>query len=100
MKEAATPHRTANRYLDRLTKALPGKTRSGTKPSREFWPDGAKLVISISLQFEAGAQPAIGASSPFHPLRPGILTWPSANGTTMGCRKAFPVCWKFFKGAV
>jgi peptidoglycan/xylan/chitin deacetylase (PgdA/CDA1 family) len=65
MKEAPTPHRTANRYLERLTKALPGKTRSGTKPSREFWPDGAKLVISISLQFEAGAQPATGASSPF-----------------------------------
>ena len=66
MKEAATPHRTANRYLERLTKALPGsKNRSGTKPSREFWPDGAKLVISISLQFEAGAQPAIGASGPF-----------------------------------
>jgi peptidoglycan/xylan/chitin deacetylase (PgdA/CDA1 family) len=66
MKESPTPHRTANRYLERLTKALPGsKTRSGAKPSREFWPDGAKLVISISLQFEAGAQPAIGASSPF-----------------------------------
>jgi peptidoglycan/xylan/chitin deacetylase (PgdA/CDA1 family) len=30
-----------------------------------FWPDGARLVISISMQFEAGAQPESGASSPF-----------------------------------
>ncbi|WP_161013469.1 polysaccharide deacetylase family protein [Duganella rivi] len=30
-----------------------------------FWPNGARLVISISMQFEAGGQPLIGADSPF-----------------------------------
>ncbi len=30
-----------------------------------FWPDGARLVISISMQFEAGGQPAKGTDSPF-----------------------------------
>lgn len=46
------------RYLERLSKALPGaRNWTGARGSREFWPDGAKLVISISLQFEAGAEP-------------------------------------------
>jgi peptidoglycan/xylan/chitin deacetylase (PgdA/CDA1 family) len=31
----------------------------------EFWPDGARMVISISMQFEAGGQPPKGADSPF-----------------------------------
>src|SRR5258707_7336824 len=26
-----------------------------------FWPDGARMVISISMQMEAGAQPSSGA---------------------------------------
>jgi hypothetical protein len=30
-----------------------------------FWPNGARLVVSISMQFEAGAQPERGAESPF-----------------------------------
>src|SRR5258708_5090099 len=29
-----------------------------------FWPGGARLVISISMQMEAGAQPESGAESP------------------------------------
>jgi peptidoglycan/xylan/chitin deacetylase (PgdA/CDA1 family) len=31
----------------------------------QFWPDGIRLVISISMQFEAGGQPAKGTDSPF-----------------------------------
>lgn len=31
----------------------------------EFWPDKARLVISISMQFEAGGQPPKGTDSPF-----------------------------------
>jgi peptidoglycan/xylan/chitin deacetylase (PgdA/CDA1 family) len=33
--------------------------------SGAFWPNGIRLVISISMQFEAGGQPPIGADSPF-----------------------------------
>jgi hypothetical protein len=29
-----------------------------------FWPGGTRLVISISMQMEAGAQPESGAGSP------------------------------------
>ena len=33
--------------------------------SGEFWPNKARLVISISMQFEAGGQPPKGTDSPF-----------------------------------
>ena len=55
----------ASRYLERLTKALPGKRNWINRGSQDRWPDGAKLVISLSLQFEAGAQPAGEAAGPF-----------------------------------
>lgn len=43
---------------------------TGSKPvaapaQGEFWPNGARLVISISMQFEAGGQPPKGADNPF-----------------------------------
>jgi peptidoglycan/xylan/chitin deacetylase (PgdA/CDA1 family) len=31
----------------------------------EFWPDGVRLVISVSMQFEAGGKPPKGTDSPF-----------------------------------
>ena len=35
-----------------------------------FWPDNARLVISISMQMEAGAQPESGAESPLPKIDP------------------------------
>src|SRR6202166_5293278 len=35
-----------------------------------FWPGGARLVISISMQMEAGAQPESGAESPLPNIDP------------------------------
>ena len=29
-----------------------------------FWPNGARMVISVSMQMEGGAQPTSGAESP------------------------------------
>jgi len=42
-------------YLERLSKALPRKPWS--RGPREHWPENAKLVISISLEFDAGTDP-------------------------------------------
>src|SRR2546425_1065604 len=39
----------------------PAEVRS----SGPFWPDGIRLVISISMRFEAGGQPSKGTDSPF-----------------------------------
>ncbi|MRX06550.1 polysaccharide deacetylase family protein [Pseudoduganella sp. FT25W] len=45
--------------------ALAGaQAQTATAPGA-FWPDGARMVISISMQFEAGGQPPKGADSPF-----------------------------------
>ncbi|WP_425119318.1 polysaccharide deacetylase family protein [Burkholderia gladioli] len=39
---------------------------NGVSPKRgDFWPNGARLVVSISMQFEAGGQPPKGADNPF-----------------------------------
>lgn len=46
----------------------PGKSakqESAGQGEGVFWPDGHRLVISISMQFEAGGQPAKGTDSPF-----------------------------------
>ncbi|MGO4761810.1 polysaccharide deacetylase family protein [Cupriavidus sp. 2KB_3] len=42
------------------------QSASGPTPNRgDFWPNGARLVVSISMQFEAGGQPPKGADNPF-----------------------------------
>jgi peptidoglycan/xylan/chitin deacetylase (PgdA/CDA1 family) len=38
--------------------------------AKSFWPNGARLVISVSMQFEAGAQPDRNAYSPYTPMDP------------------------------
>ena len=48
--------------------SLPGRIRTKrieVKNSGAFWPNGARLVVSVSMQFEAGAEPERGAESPF-----------------------------------
>jgi peptidoglycan/xylan/chitin deacetylase (PgdA/CDA1 family) len=36
-----------------------------SKAAGQFWPGNTRLVVSISMQFEAGGQPAKGTDSPF-----------------------------------
>ncbi|WP_454723338.1 MULTISPECIES: polysaccharide deacetylase family protein [Cupriavidus] len=55
-----------------------------------FWPDGARLVISVSMQFEAGAQPERGASGPFPPLDPKYPDYPLQSWFTYGVREGIP----------
>jgi hypothetical protein len=33
-----------------------------------FWPDGARMVVSISMQMEAGARPSTGIESSMPPI--------------------------------
>lgn len=55
--------------LGLATKAAAQTSTAAATPdrSRPFWPNGERLVISISMQFESTAQPA-GAEGPFPPL--------------------------------
>ncbi len=45
--------------------APPIPTSGAIKSEGRFWPNGIRLVISISMQFEAGGQPAKSPDSPF-----------------------------------
>ena len=44
--------------------------RRETNITDPFWPVNARLVISISMQMEAGAQPESGAESPLPKIDP------------------------------
>jgi peptidoglycan/xylan/chitin deacetylase (PgdA/CDA1 family) len=78
-----------------LSAALPASARSTTpapkNPSQNnSWPDGARLVISLSMQFEAGAQPARGASAPFPPLDTKYPDLPVDTWYDYGVREGIP----------
>ena len=68
--------------------------RADSKPQKDgtFWPDGARLVISISSQFESGGQPAFGVESPFsgNPLPDGIPDLPARTWFAYGHNEGFP----------
>jgi len=55
-----------------------------------FWPDGARLVISISMQMEAGAQPPSGAESPMPKLDPMYPDLPTAKWYEYGFKEGLP----------
>jgi peptidoglycan/xylan/chitin deacetylase (PgdA/CDA1 family) len=55
------------------TALSPSAISTGPKDDgASFWPDGARLCISLSMQFEAGGQPLSGAS--------GLIPEPIAQG--------------------
>ena len=54
-----------------------------------FWPHGARLAISISMMFEAGAQPD-GAESPFPPLDPKYPDLPGTKWFEYGFKEGVP----------
>jgi peptidoglycan/xylan/chitin deacetylase (PgdA/CDA1 family) len=67
------------------------RARAGgnARPSA-FWPDGARLVISVSMQMEAGAQPLHGAEGPFPPLDPKYPDLPMAKWYEYGFKEGIP----------
>jgi peptidoglycan/xylan/chitin deacetylase (PgdA/CDA1 family) len=57
-----------------------------------FWPDGIRLVISISMQFEAGGEPASGTPSPLDgfQLKAGFADYPTTTWFQYGVREGIP----------
>lgn len=64
-----------------LSAAAAGADVRAGAASGPFWPGGARLVISISMQFEAGGQPLKNTDSPFPKidLPDSIASDPVAN---------------------
>jgi len=72
-----------------------GNDRSVTSPSPAevpggFWPNGIRLVVSISMQFEAGAQADRGAESPFPRIDPKYEDLPAAKWYEYGFKEGIP----------
>src|SRR5260370_99926 len=58
--------------------------------ARNFWPDGARMVISVSLQMEGGAQPASGAESPMPKIDPKYPDLPASKWYDYGFKEGPP----------
>ncbi len=72
-----------------LTARAQGKQPRRTS-AEGFWPNKARLVISLSMQFETGAQPERGASSPFPPLDPKYPDLPAQKWYDYGFKEGIP----------
>src|SRR2546425_1276229 len=75
-------------FDDVLGRTKPSSASAQSGSETAFWPDGARLVISISMQMEAGAQPLSGAESPMPKLDPLYPDLPTAKWYEYGF-KAF-----------
>src|SRR5256886_14262774 len=55
-----------------------------------FWPDGARMVISVSMQMEGGAQPTSGAESPMSKIDPKYPELPASKWYDYGYKEGLP----------
>ncbi len=65
----------------------------GARAGGRFWPDDHRLVVSVSMQFEAGGQPPKGTDSPFPAVDfPGTVPADLATNTwfAYGYREGIP----------
>lgn len=66
-----------------------GESRS--MGNQSYWPDRARLVISVSMQFEAGGEPETGADSPFPPtMKKGYADLPAKSWFQYGYKEGIP----------
>jgi len=56
----------------------------------KFWPGGARLVVSLSLQMEAGAQPERGANGPWGALDTKYPDLPTEKWYDYGIKEGIP----------
>ena len=61
-----------------------------TNNTDPFWPDNARLVISISMQMEAGAQPESGAESPLPRIDPKYADIAATKWYEYGFKEGLP----------
>ncbi|MGL4240210.1 MAG: polysaccharide deacetylase family protein [Beijerinckiaceae bacterium] len=56
----------------------------------QFWPDGIRMVISVSMQFESGAQSERNNGSPFPNLAEDVPDLPARTWFEYGAREGVP----------
>ncbi|MEP7353110.1 MAG: polysaccharide deacetylase family protein [Acidobacteriota bacterium] len=67
--------------------AVAGQARAA---QNSFWPNGARMVVSLSLQMEAGAQPDRGASGPWGALDTKYPDLPTEKWYDYGFKEGIP----------
>jgi peptidoglycan/xylan/chitin deacetylase (PgdA/CDA1 family) len=70
--------------------AMQGSATEQFASHAPFWPEGARMVISISMQMEAGAQPSSGAESPMPPMDPKYPDLPTTKWYEYGFKEGLP----------
>ena len=55
-----------------------------------FWPNGARMVISVSMQMEGGAQPESGAESPMPKIDSKYPDLPASKWYDYGYKEGLP----------
>jgi peptidoglycan/xylan/chitin deacetylase (PgdA/CDA1 family) len=63
---------------------------TGTAQRKDFWPDGARFVVSLSLQMETGAQPERGANGPWGVLDSKYPDLPTDKWYEYGFKEGIP----------
>src|SRR5260370_35945098 len=79
--------------------ASPQTAQRGTMQTNNtdpFWPDKARLVISISMQMEAGAQPESGGESPLPRIDPKYPDIAATQGYEHGFKEGLPPLLEMF----
>ena len=67
------------------------KVNMKTQNKQEFWKNGARLCITVSMQFEAGGQPISGAAGFIpDPIEPGFPDLPTNTFFEYGIREGIP----------
>lgn len=64
--------------------------KNDAPPAKAFWPDGARMVVAMSLQFEAGGQPERGAASPWGNLDVKYPDLPGEKWYEYGVKEGIP----------
>ena len=62
-----------------------------TTNTNSFWPDSARLVISISMQMEAGAQPESDAESPLPRIDPTSAAFTTSSSPAESANNAMKI---------
>ena len=72
------------------TEMLLSSPKQTDTPKSSAWADGSRLVVSVSMQFEAGGQPD-NAESPFpQNMQQGFIDLPSETWYQYGYKEGIP----------
>ena len=70
--------------------AAQAQNKKASSPSGGFWPDGARFVVSLSLQMEAGAQAERAANGPWGILDAKYRDLPTDKWYEYGYKEGIP----------